>query len=150
VSLKIQKRRRALCFVAYIIYSSLFAWVAALFFIGLKKKAHRSFLVSDGIERLRSGDFVAIALAEGNADAIIASNPDLCKSGFYFELTVDLLDNLILLQKGNDELTAAVNDLLAQAEEAGHYEKWYAEALEMAGIGMEIHYDDQGNVATEG
>ena len=106
--------------------------------------------ITDGIERLRSGDFVAIALAEGNADAIIASNPDLCKSGFYFELTVDLLDNLILLQKGNDELTAAVNDLLAQAEEAGHYEKWYAEALEMAGIGMEIHYDDQGNVATEG
>lgn len=106
--------------------------------------------ITQGIDRLRSGDFAAMAVAEGNADAIITANPDLCKSGFYFELTDDLLDNLILLQKGSDELTATVNTLLAQAKEAGYYEIWYAEALEMAGIGAEISYDDQGNVATEG
>lgn len=106
--------------------------------------------ISEGVAQLRSGALDAIALAEGNADAIIASNPDLCKSGFSFELTEQLRDNLILLKKGNDELTAAVNDLLAKAREAGYYEQWYAEALEAAGIGVEIRYDDEGNVATEG
>ena len=106
--------------------------------------------ITTGIMQLRKGDFVVMAVAEGNADAIIAGNDDLCKSGFYFELTDDLLDNLILMKKGNDELTAAVNDLLAKAKEAGYYEVWYAEALEMAGIGVEISYDDEGNIATEG
>ena len=106
--------------------------------------------ISEGVAQLRSGALDAIALAEGNADAIIASNPDLCKSGFSFELTEQLRDNLILLKKGNDELTVAVNDLLAKARDAGYYEQWYAEALEAAGIGVEIRYDDEGNVATEG
>ena len=106
--------------------------------------------ITTGIMQLRKGDFAAMAVAEGNADAIIAGNDDLCKSGFYFELTDDLLDNLILMKKGNDELTATVNELLAKAKAAGYYEVWYAEALELAGVGVEISYDDQGNIATEG
>lgn len=106
--------------------------------------------IPTGIMQLRRGDFVAMAVAEGNADAIISDNPDLCKSGFCFELTEDLLDNLILMRKGNDELTATVNSLLAKAREAGYYKVWYAEALEKAGVGVEIRYDDEGNVATEG
>lgn len=106
--------------------------------------------IPTGITQLRQGDFVAMAVAEGNADAIISGNPDLCKSGFCFELTDDLRDHLILMPKGNDELTATVNDLLARAKESGYYEVWYSEALEKAGIGVEISYDDEGNVATEG
>ena len=106
--------------------------------------------ITTGIMQLHKGDFVAMAVAEGNADAIISGNDDLCKSGFYFELTDDLLDNLILMKKGNDELTATVNSLLAKAKEAGYYEVWYAEALEKAGVGVEISYDDEGNIATEG
>ena len=110
----------------------------------------RRIIWKPGIMQLRKGDFAAMAVAEGNADAIIAGNADLCKSGFYFELTDDLLDNLILMKKGADELTATVNDLLAKAKEAGYYEVWYAEALEKAGVGVEISYDDEGNIATEG
>ena len=106
--------------------------------------------ITTGLMQLRKGDFVAMAVAEGNADALIANNPDLAKSGFYFELTDDLLDNLILMKKGNDELTATVNDLLAKAEAAGYYPTWYAEALEQAGVGVEVSYDDNGNLATEG
>ena len=106
--------------------------------------------ITTGIMQLRKGDFVAMAVAEGNADALIANNPDLAKSGFYFELTDDLLDNLILMKKGNDELTATVNELLAKAEAAGYYPAWYAEALEQAGVGVEVSYDDNGNLATEG
>lgn len=106
--------------------------------------------ITQAVAHLRRGDFSAMALAEGNADALIAVNPDLVKCGFYFELSEDLRDNLILLPKGSDALTAAVNELLSQAKEAGYYERWYAEALEMAGIGVEIHYDSNGNIATEG
>ena len=104
--------------------------------------------ITTGIMQLQKGDFAAMAVAEGNADAIIAGNPDLVKSGFYFELTEDLLDNLILMQKGNDELTETVNALLEKAEAAGYYETWYEEALNMAGV--EVSYDDEGNLATEG
>ena len=106
--------------------------------------------ITTGLMQLRKGDFAVMAVAEGNADALIANNPDLAKSGFYFELTDDLLDNLILMKKGNDELTATVNDLLAKAEAAGYYPTWYAEALELAGVGVEVSYDDNGNLATEG
>lgn len=106
--------------------------------------------ITTGIMQLRKGDFIAMAVAEGNADAIISSNPDLCKADFSFELTEDLLDNLVLMKKGEDELTATVNGLLAKAKEAGLYEVWYAEALELAGVGVEISYDDEGNLATEG
>lgn len=104
--------------------------------------------ITTGIMQLEKGDFAAMAVAEGNADALIASNPDLCKSGFYFELTDDLLDNLILMKKGDDELTATVNSLLEKAEAAGYYEIWYEEALNLAGV--EVSYDDEGNLATEG
>ena len=44
------------------------------------------------------------------------------------------LDNLILLKKGDDSLTDAVNTLLGKAEAAGYYAQWYAEALQQAGI----------------
>ena len=106
--------------------------------------------IDSGVALLKSGDLDALALAEGNADALICADDTLCKTGFCFELTEVLLDNLILLQKGNDELTESVNALLRNAAEAGYYEQWYAEALEKAGVGVEIHYDDQGNIATEG
>lgn len=106
--------------------------------------------IDSGVALLKSGDLDALALAEGNADALICADDMLCKTGFCFELTEVLLDNLILLQKGNDELTESVNALLRNAAEAGYYEQWYAEALEKAGVGVEIHYDDEGNIATEG
>lgn len=101
--------------------------------------------LSQGLELLLSGELEAIAVAEGNADAILASQPGLSKAEFRFVVSQELTDNLILLQKGSDELTQAVNDLLQKAESAGYYPRWYAEALELAGIGIEEHYDDQGN-----
>ena len=99
--------------------------------------------ITTGIMQLKKGDFVAMAVAEGNADAIIANNPGLCKAEFRFVLTSDLLDNLILLQKGNDALTETVNELLAKAKAAGHYEVWYAEALDLAINGVEVSYGEE-------
>ncbi len=87
-----------------------------------------------GIQLLREGTIQAMAVAEGNANAILASNPDLAMAGFRFEVSEELTDNLILLKKGNDSLTEAVNTLLEKAEAAGYYSRWYADALQQAGI----------------
>lgn len=92
--------------------------------------------------QLKKGDFDCLAVADGNGDAIIASNPDIIKSGFQFEVDPQYTDNLILLKKGDDELTATVNELLAKAKDAGLYETWYAEAEALAGIGVEESYTD--------
>ena len=55
-----------------------------------------------------------------------------------------------MMQKGADELTEKVNELLAKAYADGLYEKWYNEALELSGVdtATEVSYDDNGNVAS--
>lgn len=105
--------------------------------------------INTGVLQLKKGDFQVMAVATGNGDAIIAANPDIAHTGFVFEIDPKYVDNLILLQKGADDLTAAVNDILAKAEAAGLYETWYAEAEELAGIesAADVSYDEDGNVA---
>ena len=101
--------------------------------------------LTTGLLQLKNGDFDVMAVADGNADAIIATNPDIIKSGFGFVVTSDEENNVIMLKKGNDKLTAKVNELLAKAYDAGYYGTWYAEAKELAGIGVEVSFDEQGN-----
>ncbi len=102
--------------------------------------------INTGVLQLKKGDFQVMAVATGNADAIIASNPDLALAGFNFEVSEEESNNLILLKKGNDELTKKVNEILAKAYAAGKYGEWYAAAEELAGIGEEVSYDEFGNV----
>lgn len=101
--------------------------------------------LDQGLQLLRDNTIQAMAVAEGNANAILASSSGFAKAAYRFEISEELTDNLILLPKGADELTNAVNDLLRQAQSAGYYPQWYAQALTQAGI--EIHYDSQGHVA---
>lgn len=95
--------------------------------------------------QLKNGDFDCIAVADGNADAIIASNPEIAKSGFNFVVDEKYTGNVILMQKGADELTAAVNEILKTA--SAHYDVWYTDAKSIAGI--DVSYDDEGNAITE-
>lgn len=99
--------------------------------------------INTGLLQLKKGDFDAMAVAIGNANALIANNPDVAMSGFQFVVDEKMSNNLILLQKGNDELTQKVNEILAKAEAAGMYEIWYEEALNTAGV--DISYDADGN-----
>lgn len=101
--------------------------------------------LEDAVEQMRAGEFDCIAVADGNADAIIASHSDIIKSGFRFEVTEKQIGNVILLQKGNDDLTNLVNNILSKA--AMYYETWYADARSTAGI--DITYDDNGQPVTE-
>ena len=101
--------------------------------------------INTGVLQLKKGDFQIMAVATGNADAIIASHPEIIKSGFRFEITEKQIGNIILLRKGNDELTELVNNILKKAEM--YYETWYADARATAGI--ETSYDDDGNPITD-
>ena len=98
------------------------------------------------ILQLNNGDFDVLAVAEGNGEAIIASNPEVAKSGYYFAVDEKYTANVVLLQKGADELTAKVNELIAKAEGEGLNEIWYAEAQAIAGI--DVSFDDEGNEIT--
>jgi len=91
--------------------------------------------------QLKNGDFDCIAVAKGNGDAIIVSNPDIAQSGFFFEVDEKYTGNVVLLQKGNDALTEAVNEALASSTEL--WDGWYEEAKAISGI--EASYDDEGN-----
>lgn len=101
--------------------------------------------LATAVLQLKSGDFDCIAVADGNADAIIASNPEIAKSGFNFYVDPKETGNVILLQKGADELTDVVNQILAESEQ--YWDAWYAAAEEISGI--EQSYDDEGNAVTE-
>jgi polar amino acid transport system substrate-binding protein len=95
--------------------------------------------------QLKNGDFDCMAVAKGNGDAIIASNPEIALSGFNFVVDEKYTGNVILLQKGNDAMTEAVNAVLAATE--GEWEGWYNEAKSLSGI--DLSFDDEGNAITE-
>jgi len=105
--------------------------------------------LTTGLLQLKNGDFQVMAVAHGNAEAIIANNPDIIMTGFEFVVTADEENNVIMMKKGNDALTEKVNELLAKAYENGYYGEWYAAAEALAGIGVEVSYDEAGNAITE-
>ena len=57
-------------------------------------------------------------------------------------------NNVILMRKGDDELTAQVNEILAKAYAEGLHDTWYEEAVRLAAMetAAEVGYDDYGNV----
>ena len=100
------------------------------------------------VEALRNGNVDAVAVAEGNGKAIIASNSNIAMSGFEFNVDESEENNVILIQKGNTELLEKVNKALAKAYDAGYYGQWYTDAQELAGIdtAADVSYDAEGNV----
>ena len=107
--------------------------------------------LSTALMQLKKGDFDFIAVAKGQADVFLANDPDVALSGFEFNVDPKYVGNVIVLKKGNDEMTEKVNAILAKAEAAGLYEQWYEEAEILAGSkdAQEISYDDNGSVAAD-
>lgn len=101
--------------------------------------------IGTAVLQLKTGDFQCIAVADGNADAIIAANPEIAKTGFAFYVDPKETGNVILLQKGADALTDIVNQILAESE--SYWEEWYEIAQEISGIDQS--YDDEGNAITD-
>ena len=95
--------------------------------------------------QLKNGDFDCIAVAQGNGDAIIANNPEIAHTGFNFVVDEKYTGNVVLIQKGNDAMTEAVNAALASSKDL--WEGWYADAKALSGI--DLSFDDEGNAITE-
>lgn len=107
-----------------------------------------------GLLQLKNGDFDAMAVAKGQADVFMANDPQVALSGFQFEVDEKYTANVIVLKKGNDDLTKQVNEILKKAYDAGVYGDWYDQAKEMAmsATAQEVTIDDDsegGDVGTE-
>ena len=85
-----------------------------------------------GVLELQSGNIEALAVAAGNAEMIIESNPDLMVCEWEFDVKTEYEANVVLITKGETELLEAVNAALQKAYDAGYYGDWYEEAVELA------------------
>jgi hypothetical protein len=85
-----------------------------------------------GVMELQSGNIVALAVADGNADAILANNTGLVKCSWEFDVSAEYEANVIMMHKGDTALCAVVNEALAEAYENGYYGPWYDEAKAIA------------------
>ena len=70
---------------------------------------------------------------------------EIIKSGFNFYVDPKETGNVVLLQKGADDLTDVVNQILAESE--SYWGAWYDAAKAISGI--EQSYDENGNAITD-
>lgn len=104
------------------------------------------------VEALITGKIDVLAVAYGNGEAYIAQNPDdIDWAGFNFVVDDLYKNNVILVQKGNTELCAAINTALAKALDANLYDTWYEACQIYSEIKTadQLGYDDDGNKITE-
>ena len=100
-----------------------------------------------GVLELQSGNIEALAVAAGNAEMIIESNPDLVVCEWEFDVKAEYEANVVLITKGETELLEAVNAALQKAYDAGYYGEWYEEAVELAKSenAIEVSVEDGAN-----
>lgn len=97
-----------------------------------------------GVMELQAGNIEALAVADGNADAILVNNEGLVKCVWQFDVSSDFEANVIMMHKGETALLAVVNEALANAYDNGYYGPWYEEAKTMAGLetAQEVSIED--------
>ncbi|MDO4972875.1 MAG: transporter substrate-binding domain-containing protein [Eubacteriales bacterium] len=104
-----------------------------------------------GVMELQSGNIDALAVADGNADAIMANNAGLVKCSWEFDVAAEYEANVIMMHKGDTALLAVVNEALAEAYENGYYGPWYDEAKIAAGLetATEVSIADEAEEVAE-
>ncbi len=107
--------------------------------------------LTTALMQLKNGDFECLAVAKGQAEVFLSNDPEIAESGFRMEVDEENSGYVVLMKKGNDELTEKINAALAKAYETGLYGQWYEEAEKLAGssAAAEVGYDDEGNEITE-
>ena len=88
--------------------------------------------IAVGVLELQSGNIEALAVAKGNGEMIIMSNPDLVICEQQFDVKAEYEANVILIKKGETALLEVVNEALAKAYAEGLYAEWYDEAKALA------------------
>ena len=104
--------------------------------------------LNDAVAALLTDKIDALAVAFGNGEAFISSNPDTIGfSGFEFEVDDMYKNNVILINKGKEDLGAQVNEVLAKIKAENASEGWYEACQLLAEIKTidELGYDDEGN-----
>ena len=96
---------------------------------------------------LANGNIDALAVAAGNGDAIVSKNDALKTSGFFFQVDEKYKNNVVLVNKNDQELLEKVNSALAKAMAADVYDAWYAACEVYAGVETknESGFDEEGN-----
>ena len=85
-----------------------------------------------GVLELQNGSIEALAVAKGNAEMILDSNPDLMICPWEFEVAAEYEANVILITKGETALLNVVNEALAKAYADGLYGTWYEDAVALS------------------
>ena len=108
--------------------------------------------LNDAVTSLLTGKIDALAVAHGNGEAFIAANEGkLAFSGFEFEVDEMYKNNVILMNKNNEELGQKVNEVLAKLKTEDKAVLWYEACQMLAEIKTldELGYDDEGNKIEE-
>ena len=105
------------------------------------KEFKRVSAMSDAFLTLQEGKADAAAVSVENALLFIESNPNanlMIVEPFRFHMPPELDGERVAMMKGEDELTAFVNECIAELLADGQYEKWYGEYAEYAAeLGVE-------------
>lgn len=94
--------------------------------------------IADGVMMVVTGKVDALAVDSNNGDALVQNYPEVAMANFQFDYGEE--GNVIGVQKGQTELVEALNEIIKEVNEAGYYQQWKAEAVELAktlGIDME-------------
>ena len=86
--------------------------------------------LQDGVMMLISGKVDALAMAKDTGDSFAANYPDITMSQFYYDYSDE--GNVLAIPMGEDDLAAAVNEILAEINELGLCTQWKADALALS------------------
>lgn len=86
--------------------------------------------VTDGVLMVINDKADALAVSWDNGEMLIASYPEIEMTAWKFDHEDE--GNIILMKQGEDELIAAVNEILAEVNESGIYDQWTEEAQALA------------------
>ena len=105
--------------------------------------------INTAVTALKTGEIDALAVAKGNGEAL--ADDTVVLSDFYFEVDELYKNNVILINKADNELLTKVNAALAKAMSADLYDTWYEACQIYAEVKTadELGYDDEGNKITE-
>lgn len=86
--------------------------------------------VTDGVLMIINDKADALAVSWDNGEMLMASYPEIEMTAWKFDHEDE--GNIILMKQGEDELIAAINEILAEVNESGIYDQWTEEAQALA------------------
>jgi len=86
--------------------------------------------LQDGVMMLISGKVDALAMAKDTGESFSTNYPDITMSQFYYNYSDE--GNVIAIPLGEDDLAAAVNEILAEINELGLCTQWKADAVALS------------------